>query len=49
MQTEDYCPATTDFKIIRERSGVFSGIEEEIEIVGINSCGGCPGKRAPFG
>jgi len=46
MQTEDYCPATTDFKVIREKGGAFSGIEEDIEIVGVNSCGGCPGKRA---
>lgn len=34
MQTEDYCPGTTDFKAVRERSGAFEGIEEEIEIIG---------------
>ena len=34
MQTEDYCPGTTDFKIIREKRGAFEGIEEDIEIVG---------------
>ena len=48
MQTEDACPATTDFKVMREKSGAFEGIEEEIQIIGINSCGGCPGKKAVF-
>ncbi len=48
MQTEDYCPATLDFKAIREKSGSFENIEESIEIVGVNSCGGCPGKKAVF-
>ncbi len=46
MQTEDYCPGTTDFKMIREHKGVFEGIEEEIELVGFCSCGGCPAKKS---
>lgn len=46
MQTEDYCPGSTDFKSIRERTGAFAGIEEEIEIVGFINCGGCPAKKA---
>jgi predicted metal-binding protein len=46
MQTEDYCPGSTDFKIIREKAGAFEGIDEDIEIVGFISCGGCPGKKA---
>ena len=46
MQTEDYCPGTTDFKVIREKKGAFEGIEDEIEIIGMISCGGCPGKKA---
>lgn len=46
MQTEDYCPGTTDFRTIREKTGVFAGVEEDIEIVGFTNCGGCPGKRA---
>ena len=33
MQTEDYCPGSTDFKSILERTGAFAGIEEEIEII----------------
>ena len=31
MQTEDYCPGTTDFRAIREKTGVFAGVEEDIE------------------
>ena len=46
MQTEDMCPGTTDFKVMREKKGAFEGVEEEIEIIGLVTCGGCPGKRA---
>lgn len=46
MQTEDYCPGTTDFKVIREKACAFEGIEEDIDIIGFTSCGGCPGKKA---
>ncbi len=46
MQTEDYCPGTTDFKAVREKQGVFTGVEDEIEIVGFINCGGCPAKKA---
>lgn len=46
QQTEDYCPGTTDFKMIRERKGAFEGIEEDIEIVGFINCGGCPAKKS---
>lgn len=46
MQTEDYCPGTTDFKVIRKKAGAFSEVEEEIEIIGFINCGGCPGKKA---
>lgn len=46
MQTEDYCPGITDFKAIKNRTGVFEGVDEEIEIVGFTSCGGCPAKKA---
>jgi predicted metal-binding protein len=45
-QTEDICPGTTDFQFIRHKKGAFEGIEEDIEIIGVVSCGGCPGKRA---
>ena len=46
MQTEDMCPGTTDFKVMREKKGAFEGVEEEIEIIGLVTRGGCPGKRA---
>ena len=46
MQTEDYCPGTTDFKVIREHKGAFADVDEDIEIVGFLNCGGCPGKKA---
>lgn len=46
MQTEDMCPATTDLKFIKEKKGAFEGIEGDIELIGITSCGGCPGKKA---
>lgn len=46
QQTEDMCPGTTDFKVMRDKKAAFEGIEEDIEIVGFVSCGGCPGKKA---
>lgn len=46
MQTEDMCPGTTCFKVIKEKKLAFEGIEEEIEVIGVNTCGGCPGKKA---
>lgn len=46
LQTEDMCPGTGDFKAIREKTGAFEGITEDIEIIGVNTCGGCPGKKA---
>ncbi len=48
MQTEDHCPGTGDFRAVRERSGAFEGVDEDIEVVGFISCGGCPGKKAVF-
>lgn len=45
MQTEDYCPGSTCFQMIREQKGAFAG-QEDIEIVGFINCGGCPGKKA---
>ncbi len=45
MQTEDYCPGTADFKVIKNRKGAFEGVEEDIEIIGFINCGGCPGKK----
>ena len=46
MQTEDMCPATTCLKVMNIKKGAFEGIDEDIEVVGVNTCGGCPGKKA---
>ena len=46
MQTEDMCPTTTCLKVMKEKKLAFDGIGEDIEIVGVNTCGGCPGKKA---
>lgn len=45
MQTEDYCPGSRDFRTIRERKGAFMGADD-IQLVGLINCGGCPGKKA---
>lgn len=46
--TENYCPGTTDFKTIALGKGSFATLheEEELELIGFVSCGGCPGKDA---
>jgi predicted metal-binding protein len=46
MQTEDMCPGTTCFKVMETKKLAFEGVDEKIEIIGFNSCGGCPGKKA---
>lgn len=46
MQTEDMCPATTCFKVMQGKKLAFAGINEDIDLVGVNTCGGCPGKKA---
>ena len=46
MQTEDFCPGSVDFKTVAKKEGSFTGVEEDIKIVGFINCGGCPGKKA---
>jgi len=46
QQTEDMCPATTDLMAIKSNKFAFEGVEEDIELVGLVTCGGCPGKKA---
>lgn len=46
LQTEDMCPATTCFKVMNTKKLAFEGITEDIEVIGVNTCGGCPGKKA---
>ena len=45
MQTEDYCPGTTDFKMLKEHKGAFEGINEEIELIGFATAG-MPGQES---
>lgn len=47
-QTEDYCPGTSCFRTVAEKSGTLEGTEEEITIIGFINCGGCPGKKIPL-
>lgn len=44
----ELCPGTSCFKVIREKKEVFEGVDEDIEIIGFMTCGGCPGKKAVF-
>ena len=37
-KTENYCPGTTDFKSLKIKSGSFSTLEGELELVGFVSC-----------
>jgi predicted metal-binding protein len=46
MQTEDMCPATTCFKVMQDKKLAFAGKTEDITVIGVNTCGGCPGKKA---
>ncbi len=46
QQTEDLCPGTTDFVVAKNNKGVFEQYSETIEVIGFNTCGGCPGKRS---
>jgi predicted metal-binding protein len=44
QQTEIYCPATTCLLNAAHGEGGFSEIGS-VEVIGINNCGGCPGKQ----
>ena len=46
MQTEDMCPATVCLSVMNNKKMAFSNINDPIEVVGLSSCGGCPGKKA---
>ncbi|MBR3297872.1 MAG: CGGC domain-containing protein [Clostridia bacterium] len=45
MQTEDICPGTDDFLAVKNHTGAFADIKEDIDLVGFCNCGGCPGNR----
>ncbi len=46
MQTEDMCAAIVCIKSMLTKKFAFENVAEDIEIVGITTCGGCPGKKA---
>lgn len=46
LQTEDMCPGTGCFASFKNQSGSLEEIDEDVELVGWNTCGGCPGKKA---
>lgn len=46
MQTEEMCPATRCLDAMRRKKDAFAGVEGDIELVGVTTCGGCPGKKA---
>jgi len=44
QQTEIYCPATTCLSFASKGEGAFKETGS-VEVIGVNSCGGCPGKQ----
>ena len=46
MQTEEMCPATRCLDAMRRNKDAFAGVEGDLELVGVTTCGGCPGKKA---
>ena len=44
LNAEEDCIAQPCLNLIKERKNEFSGLEK-IELVGLITCGGCPGKR----
>ena len=46
MQTEEMCPATRCLDAMRRKKDAFAGVEGALELVGVATCGGCPGKKA---
>lgn len=45
LQTEDYCPATTCLVNAQKGEGGYAEVGP-VEVIGVNTCGGCPGKKA---
>lgn len=45
LQTEDMCPATACLKVASQGKQAFEGTGPG-EVIGIVTCGGCPGKKA---
>jgi predicted metal-binding protein len=43
-ETLDYCPSTGCFLAAKKKTGKFRDYED-IEIIGLTTCGGCPGRK----
>jgi len=41
----DFCPAASCLSSMKKKTGAFEGVDEEVELVGVMTCGGCPGKK----
>ena len=46
LQTEEMCPASRCLDVMRRKRDAFADVEEDIDLVGVTTCGGCPGKKA---
>lgn len=46
MQTEEMCPASRCLDSMRRKKDAFAAVEGDVELVGVTTCGGCPGKKA---
>ena len=47
MQTEDYCPGTTDFRLLAAHEGAFQNISEPIELIGFTIAAAAPASAPP--
>ncbi len=47
LQTEDVCPAKGCFNAAMNKTAAFENLKD-VEIIAVNTCGGCPGKKAAF-
>ena len=45
LETESECGGRHCFQTIENKEGAFKEITEYIELIGVTSCGGCPGKK----
>ena len=45
LQTEDMCPTVVCLKSMQHKKYAFEKVKGDIEIIGVNTCGGCPGKK----
>lgn len=40
------CSGTTCFKVMKIKKLAFKNVSDDIEVIGVNTCGGCSGKKA---